>query len=199
MIAAMTLLILGLVLFLGVHSVRIVAEGWRERVIARLGPGPWKGLYSLVSIAGFALIVIGFGEARRASVVLWSPPLWTHHVAGLLTLVAFVLVTAAYVPGNALKARLKDPMVLGVKSWAFGHLLANGSVADVLLFGSFLAWAVLDFRAARRRRAAGGEAFTAVAASNGAHTAITLVVGVVAWAVFAFRLHVWLIGVAPLG
>jgi len=194
----MLLLILGLVLFLGVHSVRIVAEDWRSRVMAALGPNAWKGLYSLLSIAGFVLIVIGFGQARRETGALWSPPLWTHHVTALLTLIAFVLVTAAYVPGNALKARLKDPMVLGVKSWAFGHLLANGGVADVVLFGAFLVWAVLDFRAARRRRAAGGEAGIAPATSGG-RTAVTLVVGVVAWALFAFRLHGWLIGVQPFG
>ena len=194
----MLLLLLGLILFLGVHSVRIVADGWRARVIAARGPGPWKAMYSLASIAGFALICIGFGQARLAPVVLWSPPRWTHDLAGLLTLVAFVLVTAAYVPGNAVKARLKDPMILGVKTWALAHLLANGTLADAILFGSFLAWAVLDFRAARRRRGAGLEAGPATPVS-GARTAIAIGVGVVAWAAFAFWLHRALIGVAPFG
>jgi len=194
----MLLLLLGLILFLGVHSVRIVADGWRARVIAARGPGAWKGAYSLASIAGFALICIGFGQARLAPMVLWSPPRWTHDLAGLLTLVAFVLVTAAYVPGNAVKARLKDPMILGVKTWALAHLVANGTLADVILFGSFLAWAVLDFRAVRRRRAAGLEAGPSTPVS-GARTAVAIGVGVVAWAAFAFWLHRALIGVAPFG
>ena len=198
MIAAMTLLILGLLLFLGIHSVRIVADDWRARFIAGRGAMTWKGLYSVIAIAGFVLICVGFGQARQQPVVLWSPPRWTHDLAGLLTLAAFVLVTAAYVPGNAVKARLKDPMILGVKTWALAHLLANGTLADVILFGSFLAWAVLDFRAVRRRRAAGLEAGPTTPVS-GARTAIAIGVGVVAWAAFAFWLHRVLIGVAPFG
>jgi uncharacterized membrane protein len=194
----MLLLILGLILFLGVHSVRIVADDWRTRVIAARGPGAWKGLYSLASIAGFALIVVGFGQARLATVALWSPPRWTHDLAGLLTLAAFVLVTAAYVPGNGIKARTKDPMILGVKTWALAHLIANGTLADVVLFGSFLAWAVFDFRAVRQRRAAGREPAPSGPVS-GARTAVTVVVGAVAWAAFAFWLHGLLIGVRPFG
>jgi uncharacterized membrane protein len=195
MIAAMTLLILGLVLFLGIHSARIAAEGPRSRFIARHGLNAWKGLYSLVSIAGFVILCIGFGQARQQAVVLWSPPRWTHDVAALLTLVAFVLVTAAYVPGNGIKARLKDPMILGVKCWALGHLAANGTLADVVLFGSFLAWAVLDFRAARQRRRAGAE--PQAAAVRRGRSAIAVVVGVLAWMLFAFHLHQRWIGVAP--
>jgi uncharacterized membrane protein len=192
----MTLLILGLIVFLGAHSVRIFAEGWRGRVIARLGPQAWKGLYTLVSLAGLVLLCIGFGQARRDPVVLWSPPYWTHHLAGLFVFAAFVLVTAAYVPGNAIKARLRDPMILGVKSWAFGHLLANGTLADVVLFGSVLAWAILDFRAARLRRESGAEPAAAppVVANR---TALTLAVGFALWASFAFWLHGLVIGVRP--
>ena len=195
MIAAMIMLILGLVLFLGIHSARIAAEGPRSRFIARHGLNAWKGLYSLVSIAGFVLVCIGFGQARQQGVVLWSPPRWTHDVAALLTLFAFVLVTAAYVPGNGIKARLKDPMILGVKCWALGHLVANGSLADVVLFGSFLAWAVLDFRAARQRRRAGAEPPPAPARRG--RSAIVVVVGLAAGMLFALYLHQRLIGVAP--
>jgi uncharacterized membrane protein len=190
----MLLLVLGLLLFLGVHSVRIVADGWRGRVIAARGPGPWKGVYSLVSIAGFVSIVVGFGQARQQPVVLWSPPFWTHHVTGVLTMLAFILLAAAYVPGNGIKARVKDPMILGVKCWAFGHLLANGTLADVLLFGGFLAWSVLDFRAARRRRAA--EPSVPVAPPSAARSAVAVVVGILAWMLFAFHLHGPLIGVS---
>ncbi len=191
----MILLLLGLVLFLGVHSVRIVADGWRTRVIAARGLMTWKGLYALVSVAGFVLIVVGFGQARQQAVALWTPPRWTHDVAGVLTMIAFILLAAAYVPGNGIKARVKDPMILGVKCWAFGHLLANGSSADVLLFGSFLAWSVFDFRAARRRRPSGAEP---AVSSSAVRSAVAVVVGVLAWTLFAFHLHAPLIGVQPI-
>lgn len=192
----MWFLVLGLVLFLGVHSVRIVADGWRTQALARVGEGPWKGLYSLVSAVGLALIVWGYGLARQQPVVLWVPPLGMRHAAALLTLLAFVLLVAAYVPRNAIKARLHHPMMLGVKVWALAHLLSNGNLADVLLFGSFLLWAVLGFRAARQRDRAQGAAY---AAGGAAGTAAAVVVGAVAWAGFAFWGHAWLIGVAPLG
>ena len=196
MIAAMTLLILGLVLFLGIHSVRIVADGWRTRFIAGRGALTWKGLYSAIAIAGFALVCIGFGQARQQPVVLWSPPRWTHDLAAPLTLAAFVLVVAAYVPANGIKARTKDPMILGVKCWAAAHLLANGTLADVVLFGSFLAWSVVDFRAARQRRRAAKE--PAIPPARRGRSAITVVVGVLAWMLFAFHLHLPLIGVQPI-
>jgi len=192
----MTLLMLGLVLFLGVHSTRIVAEGWRTATIARVGEKPWKGIYSLLSIAGFVLLVIGYGAARQSPVVLFAPPVWTRHLAALLTIPAFVLLAAAYVPGNAIKRAIGHPMIAGVKVWALAHLLSNGTLADVLLFGTFLAWAVLGFIAARRRDRAVG---TTYPAGPGSRTAITVVVGLVAWAVFAFALHRPLIGVAPFG
>jgi len=190
----MVTLVAGLLLFLGIHSVRIFAEGWRGRVIARRGERAWKGVYSILSIAGFLLLIYGFGQARADTVVVWSPPRWTHDLAGVLTLVAFVLVVAAYVPANAIKARLHDPMILGVKTWALAHLLADGTLAGIVLFGSFLAWAVLDFRAARRRRAATGAAPVIVRSGR---TGVALVVGILAWAVFAFWLHGRWIGVWP--
>ena len=192
----MTMLILGLVIFLGVHSVRIVADGWRTSTVARLGPGAWKGLYSLASIAGFALICWGYGLARQQPVVLWSPPLGMRHAASLLTLISFVLLAATYVPRNSIKAKLHHPMVLAVKVWALGHLLANGTLADVLLFGSFLLWAVLSFKAARRRDRAAG---TTYPAGTLAGTGIAVVVGVAAWLGFALWAHGVLIGVRPFG
>ena len=192
----MSYLVLGLVLFLGVHSVRIVADGWRTQMRARMGELPWKGLYSLASILGLALIVWGYGLARQQPVVLWNPPVGMRHAASLLTLIAFVLLAAAYVPRNALKARLHHPMVLGVKVWALAHLLSNGNLADVVLFGGFLLWAVLDFRAARQRDRAQGMVY---APGTAAGTGIAVVVGAAAWASFAFWAHAWLIGVAPMG
>lgn len=192
----MTLLILGLVLFLGVHSVRIVAEGWRAQTIARIGEGGWKGVYSVLSLAGFVLLIWGYGQARLDPTVLWATPVWTRHLASLLVLLAFVLLAAAYVPGNHLKAKLHHPMVLAVKVWALAHLLSNNTLADVLLFGSFLLWAVLDFRAARGRDRANG---TVYLAGHGVRTAITVVVGIAAWAVFAFWAHKALFGISPFG
>ena len=192
----MTLLIVGLVLFLGVHSVRIVAEGWRQRTIVRLGEGAWKGLYSVASLVGFVALVWGYGQARLDPTVLWATPVWTRHLASLLVLAAFVLLAGAYVPGNHIKARLHHPMVLAVKVWALAHLLANNTLADLLLFGGFLLWAVLDFRAARGRDRANG---TVYPAGQGVMTAITVVVGVAAWAVFAFWAHKALFGISPFG
>ncbi|MFT3858273.1 MAG: NnrU family protein [Aquabacterium sp.] len=189
-------LVLGLVLFLGAHSVRIVAEGWRTHTIDRMGLLPWKGVYSLISVAGFVLLVWGYGQARLEPVVLWQPPVATRHVAGLLNLVAFIFMAAAYVPGNGIKARLRHPMILGVKVWALAHLLANGNLADVILFGSFLVWAILDFRSARQRDRAAG---VSGASGSVAGTLVAVVVGTVVWAVFAFKAHAWLIGVSPFG
>lgn len=192
----MAVLILGLVLFLGVHSTRIVADGWRTATIARIGEKPWKGLYTLASIAGFALIVWGFGLARRNPVYLWEAPMGMRHLAGALLLIAFVLLVATYVPHNSIKARLHHPMVLAVKVWALAHLLANGNLADVVLFGSFLVWAVFSFRAARRRDRVAG---TVYPAGTIAATAITVVVGLAFWALFAFWAHGLLFGVRPFG
>ena len=192
----MVILVLGLVIFLGVHSVRIVADGWRTQMRARLGEGAWKGLYSVASVVGLVLVVWGYGLARQQPVVLWNPPVGMRHAASLLTLIAFVLLAAAYVPRNVFKAKLHHPMVLSVKVWALAHLLSNGNLADVVLFGAFLLWAVLDFRAARQRDRAQN---TVYAPGTAAGTGIAVVVGTAAWAGFAFWAHVWLIGVAPLG
>jgi uncharacterized membrane protein len=192
----MSALMLGLLVFLGVHSLRIVAPAWREAQIARRGEGPWKGLYSLASAVGLGLIVWGYAQSRTAPVDLWMPPLWTRHLAVLLVWPAFILLTAAYVPGTRIKARLHHPMLLGIKIWAAAHLLANGRLADLLLFGGFLLWAVLDFRSARGRDRAAG---TPYPPGNGAKDGVALVIGTLAWAVFAFWAHAWLFGVAPLG
>ncbi|HEX8886785.1 MAG TPA: NnrU family protein [Noviherbaspirillum sp.] len=190
----MTILLIGLVIFLGVHSTRIVADGWRGAQIARIGPGPWKLGYTVLSLIGFYLLLWGYGAARQTPVVLWTPPVAMRHIAGLLMLIAFVLLVATYVPRNGIKARVHHPMVLSVKLWALAHLLANGTLADVLLFGSFLVWAVLSFRAARQRDRAAGTRYPAGTLTA---TLATVVVGGVAWAAFAFRLHEWLIGVRP--
>lgn len=192
----MAYLILGLVLFLGVHSVRIVAEGWRTQTLARWGEGTYKGLYTVISLVGLGLVVWGFGMARETPTMLWMPPRGMRHAAALLTLIAFVLLAAAYVPRNAIKARLHHPMVLAVKTWALAHLLANGSLAHVVLFGAFLAWGVANFIAARKRDRALG---TSYPAGTLAGTVTTVAAGLILWAAVAFWLHGALIGIRPMG
>lgn len=192
----MFLLIIGLMIFFAAHSVRIVAGAWREQQIARWGLNVYRGLYGLVSLLGLALIVVGFGKARLEPVILWFPPYGLRHLAGLMLLVSFVLLAAAYVPGNRIKAKLGHPVLAGIKTWALAHLLAAGSLADVLLFGSFLAWAVVDFSASRRRDRETGTVYPAGTAQR---DWVTVAVGVVAWALFAFWLHGWLIGIRPFG
>jgi uncharacterized membrane protein len=189
----MALLIIGLVLFLGVHCVRIVAPDWRARRIAAMGEGPWKGLYSLVSIVGFVLLVWGFGLARPDAPVLYEPPAWMKHAAAFLMILAFIAFAAYLFPPGRLKALLKHPMLVSIKIWAVAHLLANGDLASVILFGVFLVWAVLDRISVKRRGVASpspGPVLYDVAA---------VVFALVVYALFVWRLHAWLFGVAPLG
>jgi uncharacterized membrane protein len=190
----MPLLIAGLVLFLGIHSVAIVAPSFRARTIQRMGEGAWKGLYSLISLAGFVLICYGFGLARQAPVVLYSPPTWLRHLAFLLMLPVFPLLIAAYLPGR-IKTAAKHPMLAAVKFWAFAHLLANGSLADVLLFGGFLAWAVVD-RISVKRRAMPQVLRTAPPGPW--NDAIAVVLGLAVYALLIGWAHVRLFGVSPL-
>ena len=192
----MTYLIAGLVLFLGVHSTRVFANDWRNQALARMGEKPFKAIYALLSLAGFVLLVWGYGQARQQGVMLWNPPVAMRHLAVLLTLVAFILLAAVYVPGNRIKAKLHHPMVLGTKVWALAHLVVNGSLADTVLFGSFLLWSVLLFAASRKRDRREQKVYSAGTAGA---TAITAVAGLIAWAVFAFWLHRVLMGVSPFG
>lgn len=192
----MSLLILGLILFLGAHSVRIVADDFRTRQVARLGEKSWKAAIAVVSLVGFVLIVYGYGAARLDPVYLWQPPVWTRHLAALLTIPAFILLVAAYVPGTRIKAAVGHPMVAGVKIWAFSHLIANGTLADLLLFGSFLAWAVVDYVAARRRDRRAGVSYPAGPVTR---DIAAVAIGLAAWAAFAIWLHAPLIGVPPFG
>lgn len=192
----MTYQIAGLVLFLGVHSTRIVANDWRNQTLARMGEKPFKGIYALLSLASFVLLVWGYGQARQQGLMLWNPPTAMRHIAALLMLLSFVLLAAAYVPGNQIKARLHHPMVLGAKVWALAHLLANGSLTDTVLFGGFLLWAVVLFAASRRRDRREQAVYPA---GTAARTAVAVAAGIAAWAVFAFWLHRVLIGVSPFG
>jgi uncharacterized membrane protein len=209
----MTQLILGLILFLGAHSVRIVADDWRTQKIEAWGEKAFKGVYTVASLLGFYLLVVGYGEARLETVALWTPPTATRHISVLLMLFASILLMATYVPRNHLKMRLGHPMVLSVKVWALAHLLANGNLADVVLFGAFLVWSVLNFKSARARDRA---MLQSVTASDDASdtprienespkqpkavaTLIAVLLGLTFWGGMTFVLHAQWIGVSPLG
>ena len=212
----MTELIFGLILFLGAHSVRIVADDWRTQKMEALGEKAFKGVHALISLLGFYLLVVGYGEARLQTVVIWNPPTATRHISLLLMLFSSILMVAAYIPRNHLKIRMGHPMVLSVKVWALSHLLANGNLADMLLFGAFLIWALLNFKSARVRDRvqvqlpdsnaevnAGGSSASlpedAPVKPNLVATLITLAGGIALWAVITFVLHAKVVGVAPMG
>ena len=182
--------------FIGLHSIRIVAGEWRSARIAARGERAWKGPIALGSLVGLALIVWGYSMARKEPVLLWTPPSWAPHLAALLVLLSFILLAATYIPRNHLKAAIGHPMYAGIKLCALAHLLSNGTLADLLLFGSFLLWAVAGFSSGRARDRRAGVAYPAGAAGQ---TTVTVLVGIVAWAIFAFYLHAPLIGVRPLG
>ena len=147
----MNALIIGLAIFLGMHFIHVLAPEWRATQVARLGEKKWKGMFAVASLLGFALLVWGYGEARLDPIVLWLPPVGLRYLAAVLMLPAFILLVAAYVPGNYLKAKVGHPMTASVKLWALAHLLVNGNLADVLLFGTFLVWAVMSFVTGRQR------------------------------------------------
>jgi uncharacterized membrane protein len=188
----MVILIVGLILFLGVHSIAIIAPQWRASMIARLGEQTWKGIYSLFALLGLVLIIVGYGMARQTPVVLYTPPVFMRHIAALLLVPVFPLLLATYLPGK-IKAKLKHPMLVAVKLWALAHLLANGTLADVLLFGSFLAWAVVDRISFKRRPAKDIPTLP----TRGANDVIALVGGLALYVVFVVWAHEWLIGVRP--
>lgn len=190
----MTSLILGLVLFLGVHSVSIIAPSWRDAMAARLGAGVWKGLYSVVALAGFLLMWSGYSLARLDPVILYVPPAGLRHVAGLLMLPVFPLLLATYLPGR-LQGLAKHPMLVALKLWALAHLLANGMLADVLLFGSLLAWAVADRISLKRRAPRAHPALPRLSFND----AIAVVGGLALYGLFVGGWHLRLFGVAPFG
>lgn len=191
----MLLLIIGLIVFLGIHAVTLFNPALRDQIIAKRGRNTWRAIFSVISLLGLVLIIYGYGQARMDPTHLWFPPAGLRHLALILTLIAFILVAGAYVPGNRLKAKMGHPMYLGIKTWALAHLLANGTLADVLLFGGFLAWAIAGFAVQRRRDRAAGVVRPAGALSG---DIVTIVAGIIAWAVFVMFLHTWLIGVSPL-
>ena len=191
----MTYLIAGIAFFVGVHSVRLVAPAWRERFISTHGATTWKLVYTLLSLGGLALMIYGFSLSRADPVFLWNPPPWTRHVALPLTLIAMILFAASGGPPNLIKHKLGHPMFAGVKVWAFAHLLANGRLGDVLLFGTLLVWAIAGFAISRRRDRRNHVHYPAGAPRA---TLITVIMGLAVWALITFWLHRVVIGVPPI-
>ncbi len=190
----MTYLVAGLLLFLGVHSIAIAAPAWRNEMAARLGDASWKAVYALASVVGFVMLVHGYGMARADPVVLYTTPAWMRHVAALLMLPVFPLLFAVYLPGR-IKAAVKHPMLAATKAWALSHLLVNGNLADVLLFGGFLAWAVAD-RIAVGKRAASQPSVAATRSLR--NDALAVVGGLVVYVLVVAWAHQRFIGVPPL-
>lgn len=188
----MSILLAGLVLFLGLHSLSIVAPRWRVVQAARFGETPWKGLYSVVAAIGLGLLVYGYGLARQSPVVLYTPPAGLRHLALLVMLPVFPLLLAAYLPGR-IRAATKHPMLLATKLWATAHLLANGTLADVLLFGGFLIWAVADRISVKRRATVPPPS----APARPMNDMLALLGGLALYAVFVFGAHQWAFGVSP--
>jgi uncharacterized membrane protein len=191
----MTALVLGLVIFIGMHSVRIISDDFRTRQIEKVGLKTWRAMYAAVAIVGIVLIVAGYGAARGAPPVVWYLPSWLVYVATLLTIPAFILMAASFTPGSRIRNKIGHPFMLSITFWALAHLIANGMLADVLLFGVFLVWSFAAYVSARRRdRKAGAVHPTGPPTRD----VIAVIGGLVAWAVFALWLHRWLFGVAPL-
>ena len=190
----MCLLIAGLAIFFGAHSTAIVVPRLRDSLRTRLGAGAWRAIYSVVSLVGFVMMCWGFGIARHAPYLLYIPPAWLRYVAVVLMLPVFPLLFASFLPGR-IRTTLKHPFLAGVKFWALAHLLANGMLADVLLFGSFLAWAVFDRISFKRRP----PQVLRTAPERPWNDAVAVVLGLAVYALFLFGAHRWLFGVAPLG
>ncbi len=189
----MLLLTAGLLVFFAAHSLGVVAPMWRDRMVLHLGQPAWKTAYSLISAGGFALMLIGFAHARRAPAVLYVSPAWLHYLTFALMLPVFPLLLAAYLPGR-IQSAAKHPVLAAVKFWASAHLLSNGTLPDVLLFGSFLLWAVIDrislkSRAAPARRRAPPSRFNDL---------VAVFAGLTLYLLTVLRLHAWIIGKALL-
>ena len=189
----MWMLIAGLIMFFGPHSIAIVAPSWRDRMVMHLRAGVWKAAYSLISAAGLTLIAFGFAQARRAPPVLYVSPAWLHDVTWIMMLPVFPLLFAAYLPGR-IRSAARHPMLAATTIWAIAHLLANGTLADLLLFGSFLIWALAERISLKRRVAVPPPG----APPWRYNDLIALVLGVGLYALVLWRLHALIIGIALL-
>jgi uncharacterized membrane protein len=187
----MALFIVGLVLLLGVHSTRMIAPRWRDGVVARVGEGVYKGLYSVLSLVGFVLIIAGFGRAVATGGVVYVPLPGLRHVVFALMLPALVLAVASVLPRGYIRRAVRHPLLIGTALWAFAHLLVNGETAAVILFGAFLAWSLGDLVVRWHSARPGGVA-------SPVYDVVALVAGVALYGALVWRLHEWAFGVSPM-
>lgn len=192
----MAVLVVGIVLFLGLHLIRVIAPGFRQAMVDRMGPSAWRGVYSVLSILTLVLLIYGFGIARTQTTVLYTPPQGMAHLTLLLMLLALICLAASLLPAGYIATKTKHPMVLSVKIWALAHLLVNGDSASVLLFAAFLAWGVILRISLKRRQRAGEVVLRPFVSSR--YDIYAVVLGAVAWVLILFKLHEWIIGVSPL-
>lgn len=192
----MLVFILCLVLFLVLHSIRIVTPGLRTTVIDRWGKPAWGIGYSIASTLSLVLLAWSFGEARMETGLLYVPPVWASHLTLTLMLIAMICLVAGFLPPGHIATKMKHPIVLSIKIWALSHLLANGETSAVLLFVGFLAWAVL-LRISLKRRERAGELVRKPFVSA-RYDAIAAVIGVLLWGAMIWKVHYWLIGIQPL-
>lgn len=190
----MTILILGIILFIGTHMIRIVAPGFRTAMVQKLGENGWKGVHGLISILALVVVVLGWQQAPVID--LWFPPKGMTHLTLTLMLFAVICLVAGMLPAGHIATKAKHPMVLSVKIWALAHLLSNGDLRSVLLFASFLAWGVIARIALKRRQRAGEVTLRRFVSAKWDLAAV--VVGLLVWGLFIWKLHALLFGVAPL-
>ncbi len=188
---SMAIFIIGILLFLGVHSISIINEPWRNRMVDTIGQWPWKALYGLAALAGLVVLIYGYGSIRYDAAVIYDPPGWLKHLSIFALAPVFPLLLAAYLPGR-IKSTARHPMLLAVQIWAFAHLLANGSLADVPLFGSFLGWAVWDRISLKHRQ----ERAIPGAPPSGANDIIAVVGGLGLYLGFVVWFHEMFVGVS---
>lgn len=189
----MQIFILGLILFFGVHTLSIINESWRNEMVDKIGVWPWKGIYALISLIGLILLIYGYGLLRTTSTVLYTPAPWLTHLAMLLLLPVFPLLLAAYLPGR-IRNKVRHPMLVATILWAFAHLLVNGRLVDLLLFGIFLVWATIDLISMRRRE----QRPIPTAPESTRNDVIAVALGLVLYVLFVLVLHALLIGVPVL-
>jgi len=185
------ILVIGLIVFLGVHSVRVVAPGWRDGLVARLGEGPYKGVYTVVSLVGFGLIVWGFSRASAETGMAYIPPGGLRRVTEAVMLPALILAVASALPPGYIRRTVRHPLLIGTALWALGHLLVNGETAAVVLFGAFLAWALVDLAAQS------GRPRPPMAKASPAYDVVAVVAGAALYGALVWRLHEWAFGVSP--
>ncbi len=192
----MALLILGIVIFIGIHLVRSFAPGLRAAVTKRSGTGAWHAIHGIAALVGLALIAIGFVKARATTGILYTPPVFMTHIALTLMLIASIFLVAAFLPAGKIRVATKHPAILAIKIWALAHLLANGEAPSVLLFGAFLAWGVILRISMKKRWRAGEITYPAFVSSR--YDLAAVLIGAALYGVIVWKLHALVIGVAPI-